>query len=204
MLPQLRALFQEQPLDAVLFLICILFILTTFVADITAVLGVDLVHFDVTRTSPPLWPPLFVLDALVRYGRFCDLLFLHNPPWYRAAMFGDIFVLGTYYVTAAYALLARKRWIRLPTFIYASHALTLAPLFMVEQVNGPLASPAPAVVLAFYAPYWLFAALMMWRMRHSDPFAGSLNGKIAFTTSAKPAAVAWLTQKERGIEGRAS
>jgi hypothetical protein len=168
---RLRALFRERPGDAALFVVCIVFILTTFVPDVTAVIGIDLVNFEATRAHPPLWPPLFVLEALVQYGRECDLLFLHNPPWYRAVMFGDIFVLGPYYVAAAYALVARKRWIRLPTFIYGAHVLTVAPILIAEHLRGPLASPAPARVLGFYAPYWLFAILMMWRMRRPDPFA---------------------------------
>lgn len=171
LLRPLRALFRDHPVDALLFVICILFTLTTFVPDITAVLGIDLVHFEATRAHPPLWPPLFVLEALVRYGSACDLLFLHNPPWYRAIMFGDIFVLGAYYVAAAYALVARQRWIRVPTFIYASHVLTVAPLLVVEHLYGPLASPAPVMVLAAYAPYWLFPVLMLWRVRRPDPFA---------------------------------
>jgi hypothetical protein len=168
---RLGALFRRHPGDAALFVVCLVFALTTFVPDVTCVLGIDLVDFEATRKDPPLWPPLFVLEALVRYGRACDLLFLHNPPWYRAAMFGDIFVLGPYYLLAAYALVLRRRWIRIPTFVYAAHALTLMPLLVVEHLAGPYASPAPALVLGAYAPYWLFAALMSWRMRRPDPFA---------------------------------
>jgi hypothetical protein len=169
--PRLRALFAERPGDGALFVVCVVFTITTFVPDITAVLGIDLVHFEATRAAPPLWPPLFVLEALVRYGRACDLLFLHEPPWYRAIMFGDIFVLGPYYIAAAWALTTRGRWIRIPTFIYATHVLTVAPLLVVEELRGPLASPAPAMVLGAYAPYWIMAALMALRMRRPDPFA---------------------------------
>jgi len=166
----MRELFRKRPGDAVLFVVCVIFTLTTFVPDITAVLGIDFVHFEATRADPPLWPPLFVLEALVRYGRACDLLFLHNPPWFRAVMFGDVFVLGSYYIAAAYALVTRGAWIRIPTFIYASHVLTVAPLLIVEHLHGPFASPAPALVLAAYAPYWLLPIVMMWRMRDADPF----------------------------------
>jgi hypothetical protein len=161
---------RRRPLDAVLFVVCVVFTLTTFVPDITAVLGIDLAHFEVTRAHPPLWPPLFILEALVRYGRACDLLMIYNPPWFRAVMFGDIFVLGSYYLAAAYALYRRAAWIRIPTFVYASHVLTVAPLLVVEHLWGPQASPAPALVLAAYAPYWIFPVVMVWRMWRPNPF----------------------------------
>jgi EXPERA (EXPanded EBP superfamily) len=162
-----RSLFRDRPADAALFVVCIVFTVTTFVPDVTAVLGIDLVHFDETRAHPPAWPPLFVLEALVRYGRACDRLFLYNPPWFRAVMFGDVFVLGTYYVAAAYALVTGARWLRIPTFIYASHVLTVAPLLVVEHLWGPYASPAPGLVLAAYAPYWILPFVMLWRVRRA-------------------------------------
>lgn len=166
-----RAMFRERPGDAALFVVCLVFIVTTFVPDITSVLGIDLENFGATRAHPPLWPPLFVLEQLVKYGQDCDRLMIHNPPWFRAVMFGDVCVLGPYYIGAAYALAAKRRWIRIPTFIYATHVLTVAPLLIVEHLYGPFASPAPVKVLAFYAPYWILPIVMMWRMRRSDPFA---------------------------------
>ena len=51
-------------------------------------------------------------------------------------MFGDIFILGPYYVAAAWALVVRARWIRLPTFIYGSHVLTVAPILIAEHLRG--------------------------------------------------------------------
>jgi hypothetical protein len=169
-------MFRQRPGDAALFVVCLLFVATTFLPDITNVLGIDLVNFDATRAHPPPWPPLFVLEYLVKYGHDCDLLVLHNPPWFRAVMFGDVFVLGPYYIAAAYALVNQRNWLRIPTFIYASHVLTAAPLLIVEHLHGPFASPAPAKVIAFYAPYWILPLVMMWRMRRPDPFTRETAG----------------------------
>ena len=69
MLPRTRALFRHHPADAVLFVVCIVFILTTFVPDVTAVLGIDLVHFGLVMVlnlmigllHPPMGMVLYVL-----------------------------------------------------------------------------------------------------------------------------------------------
>lgn len=161
---------RERPVDVVFVVICAVFVLTTFLPDITSVLQIDLTDLDALRRDPPLWPPLWVLTPLVEYAEACDLLMLHNPPWFQAIMWGDIFVLGPYYVAAIVAFTRGGAWIRLPTVFYAAHVLTCAPILAAAHLTEPWLSPNPAMVLGFYLPYWLLPLALLWRLRHPQPF----------------------------------
>jgi len=159
--------------DIVFVVILAVFLFTTFGFDLTAVLDVDLVNADRTLAAPPSWPPRIILSALARYGEECDHLFLHNPLYFRAMMWGDIFFLGPFYAVALYAFVRGRNWIRVPIFFYASHVLSYAVVLGAEQLNGIYASPRPGVLFAFYAPYWVFAVALTIRVRRVEPFAVS-------------------------------
>jgi len=160
--------------DIVIVAILVAFLFTTFVFDVTSVLDIDLSNADRTFAASPSWPPHFILSELVRYGEECDHLFLHNPLYFRAMMWGDIFFLGPFYAVALYAFVRGCNWIRVPTFLYGSHVLSYALILGAEQLNGIYASPKPAVLFGFYAPYWIFAVALMVRVRRVEPFAAKL------------------------------
>ena len=88
-------------------------------------------------------------------------------------MWGDVFFLGPFYAVALYAFVRGCNWIRVPTFVYGSHVLSYALVLGPEQLNGIYASPRPAVLFAFYTPYWIFAVALMIRVRRKQPFAST-------------------------------
>jgi hypothetical protein len=161
---------RERRGDLLLMALCASFVLTTFLPDSASVLRVDLVHFERTRAAPPAWPPLFLLEPLRWYGETCDRLFLHNPLYFRAMMWGDVFFTGPFYAAALYAFWRGRNWIRIPAFLYGSHVLSYAVVLTAEQLRGPYASPNPALLFALYVPYWLFGLALMIRLRRHRPF----------------------------------
>ena len=159
--------------DIIFAVICGSFIFTTFVPDITSVLQIDLVDLEATRQDPPLWPPMFILEALAAYGHACDHLMLYNPPIFQSLMWGDVFFTGPYYIAALVAFIKGYNWIRIPTFLYGAHVLSYMPVLLVghlQGIGGQYASPNPTLVFAFYSPYWIFALALMIRMRRHEPF----------------------------------
>lgn len=179
--------------DLVFFVVSLLFALTSFVPDSAGALGIDLVHMDKTRAAPPLWPPLCILEALSWYGRRFDLLMLHGPLYFRAMMWGDVLFTGPFYLFAAYAFLRGRDWIRVPAFVYASHVLSYAVILTAENLAGPYASPAPAVLFAFYTPYWIFGVALMIRLRRHRPFTS----RYSIHRAAPDAIVTRVPQAQR-------
>jgi hypothetical protein len=161
---------RERPHDYVFIALCASYILAVLLTDVTAVMRVDFIHFDATRAKPPFWPPMFMLEATRWYGEHVDRLFLYNPLYFRAMMWGDVFFTGPFYVAAIYAFARGRNWIRIPAFLYASHVLSYAVVLTAEQLKGPYLSPRPALLFALYGPFWLFGLALMYRLRRHRPF----------------------------------
>jgi hypothetical protein len=147
-----------------------LFFLIVLVSDMGSVTVRSLVDMDAVRANPPGWPPLFVLEALADYAAKVDLLVLHNPVFFQAIMWSDVLFLGPYYLVGIWGFWRGSNWIRVPTFLYASHVISVGIVLVAEHLAGPLASPEPAAVLAGYAPFWLVGVAAAWRVRRHLPF----------------------------------
>lgn len=155
------------------FLINLLFI--TYIVDLE-----QLVIADPTpgKFAYPLWPPAALVDLVHWWGRNFDPVLMARPVWWRATIWIDAVFFGPYYAVALYAFIKGRRFIRLPSLIWAAVMMTNVTIILFEEMIGPHATPAPGLVLLVNAPWLLFPLLMLWRMgRSEDPFArGSADG----------------------------
>jgi hypothetical protein len=148
------------------FLVNLLFI--TYIVDLE-----QLVIADATpgKFSYPLWPPAALVDLVHWWGTHFDPLQTARPVWWRATIWIDALFFGPYYAVALYAFIKGRRFIRLPSVVWASVMLTNVTIILFEEMIGPHATPARAMVLFANAPWLLFPLLMLWRMGRSDePF----------------------------------
>lgn len=161
---------RERPGDYAFIAICAAFFMAVLISDVTSVSRVDFLDFEKTRAHPPIWPPWPAVEATWDYAKRFDHLVLHNPLYFRAMMWGDVFFTGPFYLAAIYAFLRGRNWLRIPAFLYACHVLSYAVVLTAEQLAGPYASPNPVVLFAMYGPFWLFAGALMIRLRRHRPF----------------------------------
>ena len=94
----------------------------------------------------------------------------------------DAIFFGPYYAFAIYAFIRGRRWIRIPSVVYASVMLTNVTIILSEEIWGPHATPHLLNVIGANAAWIIAPVLLIWRMR-MEPFpeqagAGS-NGRGA-------------------------
>ena len=149
------------------FLINLFFI--TYIVDLE-----QLVIADPTpgKFAYPLWPPAAMVDLVHWWGRNFDPVLMARPVWWRATIWIDAVFFGPYYAVALYAFIKGRRFIRLPSLIWASVMMTNVTIILFEEMIGPHATPARGLVLLVNAPWLLFPLLMLWRMGRSEaPFS---------------------------------
>lgn len=149
------------------FLINLLFI--TYIVDLE-----QLVIADPTpgRFAYPLWPPAALVDLVHWWGRNFDPVLMARPVWWRATIWIDAIFFGPYYALALYAFVKGRRFIRLPSLLWAGVMMTNVTIILFEEMIGPHATPARGLVLLVNAPWLIFPLLMLWRMGGcGEPFA---------------------------------
>lgn len=139
---------------------------------------VDLEQLVIADPAPghfayPLWPPAALVDLVHWWGRNFDPVLLARPAWWRATIWIDALFFGPYYAVALYAFIRGRRFIRLPSLLWAAVMMTNVTIILFEELIGAHATPARGTVLMANAPWLLFPLLMLWRMGRSletDPF----------------------------------
>jgi hypothetical protein len=158
---------RRRPLDVALvvfFVVNLCF--TTYVVSLEQIVIADPSHF----TAPP-WPPASLLSLVHWWERSFDPLLVARPAWYRATIWLDVAVFGPFYVAASYAFTRGRDWIRLPSVIWASMLFTVVFIILFDELKGVHATPAPAVVVAANAPWFLVPVIVVWRVARSPhPF----------------------------------
>uniref|UniRef100_A0A6J0V4C2 Transmembrane protein 97 n=1 Tax=Pogona vitticeps TaxID=103695 RepID=A0A6J0V4C2_9SAUR len=105
---------------------------------------------------------------------FKDPLMADPPSWFRSFIYCEAFLQLPFFPVAAYAFWKGKRkWIRTPAIIYATHvATTLMPIlahilfhdFSHAKHAGPETLPERLTLLAIYFPYLLIPLLILFSM----------------------------------------
>ena len=152
------------------FLINLLFI--TYIVDLEQLVIVDPTP---GKFSYPLWPPARLVDLVHWWGTTFDPVQLARPVWWRATIWIDVIFFGPFYAVAVYAFAKGRRFIRLPSVVWASVMMTNVTIILFEEMIGAHATPARGMVLFANAPWLLFPLLMLWRMgRSEEPFCRPL------------------------------
>lgn len=148
------------------FLVNLLFI--TYIVDIEQLIIADSTP---GKFAYPLWPPAPLVDLVHWWGRNFDPALMARPVWWRATIWIDALFFGPYYAVALYAFIKGRRFIRLPSVVWASVMLTNVTIILFEEMIGTHATPRPGWVVLVNIPWLLFPLLMLWRMgRSEDPF----------------------------------
>ncbi|MBN2156468.1 MAG: SDR family NAD(P)-dependent oxidoreductase [Candidatus Lokiarchaeota archaeon] len=102
----------------------------------------------------PIWPPKAIIDLNHWVGQF-DPALLDRPVWWRATIWIDVLVFGPFYAFAAFAYITGKKWIRIPSIMWATMMLTNVTIIMFSEFFDPL---------YVSNPYWwvVISANVMW------------------------------------------
>lgn len=156
---------RQRPLDVVLLVYFIFnLVAITYLFDIEQIVITDVSHF-----TYPAWPPRAIVDLGHWWGASFDPLLNARPVWWRATIWIDALFFGPYYAFAIYAFIRGRRWIRMPSIMYASVMLTNVTIILSEEIWGPHATPHLANVVAANAAWIAAPVLLLWKMRR-EPF----------------------------------
>jgi len=158
----------QRPLDFIFvaFFALNLFFIAYFV-DVEQLVIADPLHFDY-----PFWPPRRLVDLVHWWGRNYDPALMAREAWWRATIWIEALFFGPFYAVALWAFWKGKRFIRIPSIIWASVMMTNVTIILFEEFFGAHASPRPGVVFLANAAWFFIPPLLIWRMtRSEEPFA---------------------------------
>lgn len=156
---------KERPVDYIylaFFLVNVLFI--TYIVDLEQLVISDPVNFHY-----PVWPLPFFVDMVHWWGKTFDPLLMARPSFWKATIWMDAILFGPFYITAIYAFIKGKDWIRIPTFIYSSMLFTIVFIICGEEIWGTTAALNLPLVLLANAPWFLLPVFLIWKM-WANPF----------------------------------
>lgn len=147
------------------FLINVIFII--YIIDLE-----QIVIKDPSSFTYPGWPPAFMVNAIHWWGSNFDPVLMARGVWYKTLIWIDVIMFGPYYIAATYAFIKKKKWIRIPTILYAALIVENLIIILTEAFFGPNKTTTPGIYLAAYLPYMLVPILIGIRMiLKPDPFA---------------------------------
>jgi hypothetical protein len=109
------------------------------------------------------------------YARAFDPVFLDPPLWLRIMCAIDAYVFGVCYLVFIFAFAKGRSWVRVPALLYGS-AIVYSTLVYFGWEFLDEANRARAHLLAVFVvniPYTVVPLLLMWRVRHPEPFSRS-------------------------------
>lgn len=157
----------------------------TYVVDLE-----QLVIADPTNFEYPLWPPPPLVDLVHWYGSTYDPLLMARPAFWRMTIWIDVIFFGPFYLSAFYAFLRGRNWIRLPALVWSGTMIANVLIILMEEKYGVSPAPNFGLVLSLNLPWLLMPLLMMWRMRRDDPFSRPVAMSEEGAPSAHPTVAA--------------
>ena len=116
-------------------------------------------------------PWLQWLHAWAEAEEPAHLLILYRFFIQRVAI--DAFVHTPFIAVMIYALINEKNWIRLPCWLFAGSAITNMYYYFMATLLGDHPPPNTMYYLVFNLPWLLMPILLVWRMRHPQPFCSN-------------------------------
>lgn len=153
---------RERPLDALLVFFFCVFATSSLVYEQFIVFGVDL------STTTDIFG-----RSWYWYARSFDPVFLAPPLWLRIMCAIDAYVFGVTYLFLIFAFVKGRNWVRVPALLYGSAILYSTLVYFgwefLDEANRARAN-LPAVLIV-NIPYTLVPLLLVWRVRHPEPFS---------------------------------
>ncbi len=164
----------KRPVDiAIVAFFLINLLLISYVVDLEGLVIPDPAHF-----TYPLWPLPFMVDTVHWWGSHFDPLLMARPVWWKVTLLIEDLFFGPFYVVATYAFVAGKRWIRIPSIIYASMLLTIISIILAEEAFGPYRAPQLGMALLSNAAWVVFPIVILIRMGFAEhPFSRVVPGE---------------------------
>lgn len=138
----------------------------TYLFDIEQVTVKDAVHF----THYPTWPPKQIVDLVHWYGNHYDPLLIARPAFFRMTIWIDVISFGPFYVTAIYAFIRGRDWIRIPALVWSGMMMANVLIILFEERAGDFATHHFRIVLGANLPWLLLPVAVIWRLYHDHPF----------------------------------
>jgi hypothetical protein len=152
---------RQRPLDAFLVFWFCVFTISSFVFEQFIVFGVDLSATTDIFGRTWYW-----------YARSFDPVFLDPPLWLRIMCTIDGYIFGACYPFFIYAFVRGRNWVRIPALVYGAAIVYSTVVYFawefLDEANRAQAN-LPAVILV-NIPYTIVPLLLMWRVRHPEPF----------------------------------
>jgi len=158
----------------IFFLINVLFICYLFDIEQLIVSGADhTTNWPLSPEEYPLWPPKFIVDLNHFVGQF-DHALLYRDAWWRATIWIDAVVFGPFYAIAIYAFIRGKKWIRIPSIMWATTMLTNVTIILITEFTDPkYAGGEPLPIVLANLLWILMPILLITRMAlYPDTFSG--------------------------------
>lgn len=159
---------RQRPFDAFLVVCFCVFSVSSLVYEQFVVFGVDLATTTDVFGRSWYW-----------YARSFDPIFLDPPLWLRIMCAIDGWVFGPCYLVFIFALVKARNWVRIPALLYGAAIVYSTVVYFGWEFLDE-ANRAQADLLAVFVvnvPYTVVPLLLMWRVRHAQPF-GSEEGTI--------------------------
>jgi hypothetical protein len=152
---------RKRPLDA--FLVCCfcMFAVSSLIYEQFIVFGMDL-----STTTDPFGRSWYW------YALSFDPVFLDTPLWLRIMCAIDGYVFGPCYLLFIFAFVKERNWVRIPALLYGS-AIVYSTVVYFGWEFLDHANRAQANLFAVFVvniPYTVVPLLLMWRVRHPEPF----------------------------------
>ena len=153
---------RKRPFDA--FLVCcfVIFSVSSLVYEQFVVFGVDL------STTTDIFG-----RSWYWYAQSFDPVFLDPPLWLRIMCTIDAYVFGACYLVFIFAFVKGRNWVRIPALLYGSAIVYSTIVYFAWEFLDE-ANRAQANLLAVFLvniPYTVVPLLLMWRVRHPEPFS---------------------------------
>ena len=152
----------KRPIDILLIAFYAVSFTYGFLFNIPEALGVA-----VSPESP--WPPLRWLYEWAVAEEPAHLL-VPLPIFLFSAVAIDAFIHTPFIAVMIYAIINEKNWIRLPCWLFAGSAITNMYYYFMATLLGDHPPPNTFYYLVFNLPWLLMPMLLVWRMRHPQPF----------------------------------
>jgi len=152
---------RERPFDVFLVVCFGVFAVSSFIYEQYVVFGIDLSTTTDVFGRSWYW-----------YARSFDPVFLDPPLWLRIMCTIDGYVFGACYPVFIYAFVRGRNWVRIPALLYGS-AIVYSTLVYFGWEFLDEENRAQANLLGVFLvniPYTVVPLLLMWRVRHSQPF----------------------------------
>jgi len=151
----------KRPLDAFLVASFCVFAVSSLVYEQFIVFGVDLANATDLFGRSWYW-----------YARSFDPVFLDPPLWLRIMCAIDAYVFGACYVVFVFAFVKGRNWVRIPALLYGSAIVYSTVVYFgwefLDEANRSQANLLAVFVVN--VPYTLVPLLLLWRVRHPNPF----------------------------------